>query len=229
MFAGTFYDTAPTTYDADARRLNPNQGCWISRDPAGLAAVDPTNPQSWNRYVYVANNPLSFVDPSGLNKQPCPAGAVYGCDWFSLAVLLDPALWFPYLMDTGCYSEGCTYLWGFALFTGGGSCYYALQNPCGGRGNSSREGGGARVSGWLTNRLGACTQTFFGIETRTFVPAVRGVNGTFFGLDSNRNGVSVETNATKFSSTQLAFTAPWTLFGEGVKESLTQTTQASTT
>jgi len=229
MFAGTFYDTAPTTYDADARRLNPNQGCWISRDPAGLAAVDPTNPQSWNRYVYVANNPLSFVDPSGLNKQPCPAGAVYGCDWFSLAVLLDPALWFPYLMDTGCYSEGCTYLWGFALFTGGGSCYYALQNPCGGRGNSSREGGSARVSGWLTNRLGACTQTFFGIETRTFVPAVRGVNGTFFGLDSNRNGVSVETNATKFSSTQLAFTAPWTLFGEGVKESLTQTTQASTT
>jgi hypothetical protein len=34
--------------------------------PAGLAAVDPTNPQSWNRYSYVGNNPLSSIDPSGL-------------------------------------------------------------------------------------------------------------------------------------------------------------------
>ena len=35
-------------------------------DPAGLGAVDPTNPQSWNRYAYVLNNPLSSVDPTGL-------------------------------------------------------------------------------------------------------------------------------------------------------------------
>src|ERR1700744_5673086 len=30
------------------RRYNPTQGRWISPDPAGLAAVDPSNPQSWN-------------------------------------------------------------------------------------------------------------------------------------------------------------------------------------
>ena len=35
-------------------------------DPAGLAAVDPSNPQSWNRYAYVLNNPLRLVDPQGL-------------------------------------------------------------------------------------------------------------------------------------------------------------------
>jgi hypothetical protein len=34
--------------------------------PAGFAAVDPTNPQSWDRYTYVANNPLAYVDPTGL-------------------------------------------------------------------------------------------------------------------------------------------------------------------
>jgi RHS repeat-associated protein len=48
------------------RRYNPTQGRWISPDPAGLAAVDPGNPQSWNRYAYVVNSPLTQVDPSGL-------------------------------------------------------------------------------------------------------------------------------------------------------------------
>jgi hypothetical protein len=28
--------------------------------------VDPLNPQTWNRYVYVNNNPLAAVDPAGL-------------------------------------------------------------------------------------------------------------------------------------------------------------------
>ncbi len=35
-------------------------------DPAGLAAVDITNPQTWNRYAYLANNPLNAIDPKGL-------------------------------------------------------------------------------------------------------------------------------------------------------------------
>jgi hypothetical protein len=28
--------------------------------------VDITNPQTWNRYAYVANNPLNAIDPLGL-------------------------------------------------------------------------------------------------------------------------------------------------------------------
>ncbi len=42
-------------------------GRWLSPDPAGVNAVDPTNPQSWNRYAYVLNNPLSNTDPTGLD------------------------------------------------------------------------------------------------------------------------------------------------------------------
>jgi hypothetical protein len=42
------------------------QGRWPSPDPAGLAAVDFTNPQSSNLYAYVLNEPLTMVDPEGL-------------------------------------------------------------------------------------------------------------------------------------------------------------------
>jgi hypothetical protein len=37
----------------------------MSTDP-GNAGVDPTNPQTWNLYLYTHNDPINFVDPSGL-------------------------------------------------------------------------------------------------------------------------------------------------------------------
>src|SRR5258705_7849672 len=42
----------------------------MTADPAGLAAVNPSNPQSWNRYAYVLNNPLNSIDPLGLSDCP---------------------------------------------------------------------------------------------------------------------------------------------------------------
>jgi RHS repeat-associated protein len=65
-FTGQNADTNSTLYDFIFRENSPTQGRWISPDPAGLVAVNPTNPQSWNRYGYVYNNPLGFVDPQGL-------------------------------------------------------------------------------------------------------------------------------------------------------------------
>ena len=52
--------------DTPNRELRVRQGRWISPDPASLSAVDMTNPQAWNRYAYVANQPLTSTDPSGL-------------------------------------------------------------------------------------------------------------------------------------------------------------------
>lgn len=49
------------------RHLSTTQGRWITCDPAGLTAVDPMNPQSWNRYAYVVNTPTVLVDPLGLD------------------------------------------------------------------------------------------------------------------------------------------------------------------
>jgi|SRR5579883_470385 len=49
------------------RQYSSQLGRWMTPDPAGLTAVDTSNPQSWNRYSYVLNNPLVFTDPMGLD------------------------------------------------------------------------------------------------------------------------------------------------------------------
>jgi RHS repeat-associated protein len=54
-------------YDFMYREYHPTQGRWLSPDPAGLAAVDLSNPQSLNRYAYALNSPTNLVDPLGLN------------------------------------------------------------------------------------------------------------------------------------------------------------------
>jgi RHS repeat-associated protein len=70
-FTGQDQDTVSSLYDFPARRYSSSQGRWISPDPAGVAAVAPSNPQSWNRYTNVGNNPLNSIDPSGLFRLPC--------------------------------------------------------------------------------------------------------------------------------------------------------------
>jgi len=63
----------PETYDANGqtaldwfnvRHMSGAQGRFQSPDP-GNAGADLANPQTWNGYAYVGNNPLSYIDPSG--------------------------------------------------------------------------------------------------------------------------------------------------------------------
>jgi RHS repeat-associated protein len=49
-------------YYYNARYYAPGTGRFISAD---TIVPDPTNPQQFNRYTYVLNNPLVFTDPSG--------------------------------------------------------------------------------------------------------------------------------------------------------------------
>jgi len=53
-------------YDFPYRQYSAPQGRWVSPDPAGLGAMDLTNPQSCNAYGYVGGSPLNRVDPLGL-------------------------------------------------------------------------------------------------------------------------------------------------------------------
>jgi RHS repeat-associated protein len=50
-----------------ARYYGSSMGRFITPDPKSSSA-HLAEPQSWNRYAYVGNNPLIFVDPDGLEK-----------------------------------------------------------------------------------------------------------------------------------------------------------------
>jgi RHS repeat-associated protein len=47
-----------------ARYLSAPEGRFLSADPP-LIDQDPADPQSWNLYAYVRNNPLIYIDPNG--------------------------------------------------------------------------------------------------------------------------------------------------------------------
>ena len=79
-FTGQTKDLTSSIYDFAFRQYSQIQGRWMVPDPAGLAAVDITNPQTWNRYAYVANNPLSYIDPLGLHWD-CTSLVSGLCSW----------------------------------------------------------------------------------------------------------------------------------------------------
>jgi RHS repeat-associated protein len=111
-FTGQNQDTDRDLYDFTFRYYNPNHGRWVSPDPAGLSAANPANPQTWNRYAYVAGNPLTVIDPDGLDGYPC---GVYSFCNINLGFDgLGSGLW-----NSPWYSSGSTfgYMWGSGSFS----------------------------------------------------------------------------------------------------------------
>jgi RHS repeat-associated protein len=88
-----------TTYDRDpdtgldyamARHYSSKEGRFLSPDP-GHVGADPGNPQSWNAYVYVLNDPTNSTDPTGMFAFPWgalipEAGLSFGSFGFSFSV-----------------------------------------------------------------------------------------------------------------------------------------------
>lgn len=66
-FAGLERDGESGLDHATFRDYSSTQGRWMSPDPY-LGSYDFSNPQSFNRYSYVGNMPLSAVDPLGLDS-----------------------------------------------------------------------------------------------------------------------------------------------------------------
>jgi RHS repeat-associated protein len=82
MFADLTQDVvAGGLYDTLNRKYHTAQGRWTSPDPEGIAAVNPEDPQTWNQYAYVMNDPLTLTDPSGLCGKGGDDGNPASC-WF---------------------------------------------------------------------------------------------------------------------------------------------------
>jgi RHS repeat-associated protein len=65
-FTGQVRDNETLNDFFNARYYTAPLARFLSPDP-GNAGADLTNPQSWNGYAYVLNNPLALVDPSGMD------------------------------------------------------------------------------------------------------------------------------------------------------------------
>jgi RHS repeat-associated protein len=86
QFAGMDTDLETDSHHAQYRQYDSIAGRWMSPDPYD-GSYDPSNPQSFNRYSYALNDPLSMTDPQGLFMLPpeaagCPvcAGVIAGID-----------------------------------------------------------------------------------------------------------------------------------------------------
>ncbi len=65
-FTGNEQDAETNLAHTQFRQYSSSMARWMTPDPAGLAAVDPTDPQTWNRYAYVRNIPVILSDSLGL-------------------------------------------------------------------------------------------------------------------------------------------------------------------
>ena len=170
QYTGKEYDPEANLYHFPARQYAPVQGRWLTPDPAGMAAVDLTNPQTWNRYAYVTNNPVSMTAPNGLDPGDDGGGGMSG----------GPAgVWSPTSAGGPCFMCGLNNaaLWGLqpmkytlanleaqseAGFLGsGGIPWYSVQG-----GNLMLRAGYTFVPGVTTCPKGQDCSANFG----TFVP-----------------------------------------------------------
>ncbi len=121
-FAGYERDSGSGWDNAQARMYASNIARFLSPDPAGLAAANPANPQTWDGYTYVGNAPLSFVDPDGLApaNPPTPPGSGTNppgvtCTLDSLAVPCGYVFGqaaiglFAECPNNNCFNAGATY------------------------------------------------------------------------------------------------------------------------
>ena len=76
-FTGYERDAATGLDYAQARMYNSSRGRFTSPDSAGLRAARAGKPQSLNRYAYVGNDPVNYIDQDG--RIPVPV--INPCGW----------------------------------------------------------------------------------------------------------------------------------------------------
>src|SRR5689334_16815751 len=94
-FTGQMRDSETQLDYFNARYFGGALGRFTSPDPAN-AGADLTDPQTWNAYAYVRNNPLAFTDPTGTDI--CPDG-----NWASVCVTASNPPWWYFMNGLGSW------------------------------------------------------------------------------------------------------------------------------
>jgi len=123
-FGAYFRDASGLDYALN-RYYSSSHGRFLTPDPY-VASASLTNPQSWDRYPYVENDPVNFVDPQGLNRR----GADFSVTVYATRYYDVNELW----SSEANYWAG---IWGWG--GGGGGSPPALEQPRGGGGGGSSE------------------------------------------------------------------------------------------
>jgi RHS repeat-associated protein len=80
FFTGKERDTESGLDYFDARYYGSSMGRFMSPDPVFASPERVADPQQWNMYAYVRNNPLSRTDPTGLDfNLTCSGGNTATC------------------------------------------------------------------------------------------------------------------------------------------------------
>ena len=91
-FAGLDHDYTSNTDHAQFRQYSSMSGRWMSPDPYS-GSYQFGNPQTMNRYTYAMNNPLSNIDPTGLDDECTGYYDPYAYDNQTEAPTNDMACW----------------------------------------------------------------------------------------------------------------------------------------
>ena len=133
-FAGLDHDSETDTDHAQFRQYSNAQGRWMSPDPY-TGSYDLSNPQSFNRYMYVLNNPLAYVDQMGLfcimSEGVNPDGT--------------------YTLTSDCYYSGGGGIGGIDYGAPGGPIAYGGPGGHGGGGGGTGTGTGTSTNSNTTN------------------------------------------------------------------------------
>jgi RHS repeat-associated protein len=181
----TSYDrssTAQLDYAVN-RSYSNGQGRFTSVDPIGMSATSLGNPQSMNLYAYVENNPIDFVDPTGLFRYE-PAAREPEFDWSGFLRFLLQSL----------------------------EHHKSVGNSGGGGGGHDSGGGGGGAAGLATtvkvtvrDAFAACISEIFGsnVSLGVYEPVGPMKNG-FITFKIGDFGYIINTDATSYNGNQLA-------------------------
>jgi RHS repeat-associated protein len=118
----------------NARDLQTRTGRMNAPDPLFSGAM--SNPQAWNRYAYVGNNPLTLVDPSGMDMVD-PQHIQFSVAVFKATTVgnLQPMPYADWFGGGGDFwGVSLPFDWGSGQYDGGGG---SMSNPGGDGGGSA--------------------------------------------------------------------------------------------